>query len=114
MTNLGQMLAVSQAYGTPEAQRKLAQTDSLKSAHEVELQKRSQQRELEALMEQELAKASDSGGWDMLGDLGKALSFIPGIGTGVGAGLQALSGAGTAASQKSKLEKLMESSKFDK
>tara|TARA_R110000824_G_scaffold172942_2_gene350914 strand:- start:340 stop:1212 length:873 start_codon:yes stop_codon:yes gene_type:complete len=114
MATFGQMLAASQAYATPEAQRKLAQTDSLKSEHEVGVQKKSQQQELEALMEEQLAKASGSGGWDMLGNLGKVLSFVPGIGTGVGAGLQALSGAGTAGSQKSKLEKLMKSSKFDK
>jgi len=114
MATFGQMLAASQAYGSPDAQRKLAQTDSLKSEYEVGVQKKSQQQELQALMEEELAKASGSGGWGLLGDLGKVLSFVPGIGTGVGAGLQALSGAGTAGSQKSKLEKLMKGSKFDK
>ena len=113
-TNFGQMLAATQAYGTPEQQRQLAQSQSQTAGHEVEVQKKSQQQELQALMEAELAKASDSGGWGLLGDLGKVLSFIPAVGTGVGAGLQAFSAAGTAGSQKSKLEKLLAGDKFKK
>ena len=109
-----QMLASISALQSPQRGMRIAQPDFIKSQFAVKKGKQGQQKEFQALMEEQLAKASDSGGWDLLGDLGKVLSFVPGLGTGVGAGFQALSAAGTAGSQESKLEKLMKSSKFDK
>tara|TARA_R110000824_G_scaffold274005_3_gene462624 strand:- start:6567 stop:7355 length:789 start_codon:yes stop_codon:yes gene_type:complete len=107
----GQMLASINALQSPQTGIRIAQPDFIKSQFAVKKEKQSQQKEFQALMEEELAKASDSGGWGLLGDLGKAISFIPGVGTGLGAGFQALSAAGTASSQKSALEDTLQSSR---
>jgi hypothetical protein len=115
MTNLGQMLAVAQAYSTPEQQRRIAQTEGQQKEFEVAKEKKSQMDELQALMEAEMKRASEKGGvFKKLGDLGKILSFIPGVGTGWSAGLGAISGAGQAAAQKIALNKLRKDSRFAK
>ena len=115
MANFGQMLAAAQAYATPEQERKRAQTQSQGAEYEVKKEKKSQMDELQALMEAEMKKASESSGpFGALGDIGKLISFIPGIGTGVGAGMQALSGMGQAKGQKDALKKLMKDPKFAK
>ena len=59
MANFGEMLAVAQAYGTPEQQRALAQSESKKKEFEVEKEKRIEIARLPALMEAELKKASE-------------------------------------------------------
>ena len=110
MSQYGQMLAAAQAFATPEQQRKLAQTQSQASEYAVGKEKKSQQEELEALMEAEMKKASEKKGkFGFLGDLGKLAGFFM---PGVGAGLQALSGASQASSQKKALKKLMKDPKF--
>ena len=112
MSQYGQMLAAAQAFATPEQQRKLAQTQSQASEYAVGKEKKSQQEELEALMEAEMKKASEKKGkFGFLGDLGKLAGFFM---PGVGAGLQALSGASQASSQKKALKKLMKDPKFAK
>ena len=114
-TNFGQMLAAAQAYATPEQQRALAQSESKEKEFEVEKEKRKQMKELQDLMEAELEKASKgSDFFSGIGDIGKLLSFIPGVGTGISAGLQAISGAGIAGKQKSQLKDLMKDPKFAK
>ena len=115
-TNLGQMLAVAQAYASPEQQRKIAQSEAGKAEQTVESEKETQMAELQKLMEDEMKKASDEkgifGGW--AGGLGQLLSFIPAVGTGWGAGLQALEGMGQAKAQKDALRKLSRNPKFAK
>ena len=56
-TNLGQMLAVAQAYASPEQQRKLAQSEAGKAEQTVESEKETQMAELQKLMEDEMKKA---------------------------------------------------------
>ena len=112
MSQYGQMLAAAQAFATPEQQRKLAQTQSQASEYAVGKEKKSQQEELEALMEAEMKKASEKKGkFGFLGALGKLAGFFM---PGVGAGLQALSSAGQASAQKKALKKLMKDPKFAK
>ena len=115
MANYGQMLAAAQAYATPEQQRKLAQSESQGAEFEVEKEKKSQMEELQDLMEKAMQEASRKKGmFGGLGKLGELISFIPGIGTGVGAGMQALSGFGQAKGQKDALKKLLKDPKFAK
>ena len=115
MANFGQMLAAAQAYATPEQQRKQAQSEAQGADFEVEKEKKSQMKELQELMEKELAKASGKGGFfKKLGDLGSLLGFIPGVGTAWSAGLGAISGAGQANAQKKALKNLMKSKDFAK
>ena len=115
-TNFGQMLAAAQAYATPEQERKRAQSQAQESEFEVGKEKKSQMDELQALFEAELEKASGKKGMfgGAFGDIGKLLSFIPGVGTGVGAGLQALEGMGQAAGQKKALKGIMKDPRFAK
>tara|TARA_R100001594_G_C4053723_1_gene265482 strand:- start:9240 stop:10049 length:810 start_codon:yes stop_codon:yes gene_type:complete len=111
-TNFGQMLAAAQAYTAPQEQRAMAQSQSQQKEFEVEKEKRKQLEELQALMEAEMNRAS-RGSWleRKLGGFGKILSvFNP----TVGAGLQSLSSAGTAARQKKALKSLMKDPKFAK
>ena len=100
-TNFGQMLAAAQAQYAPEQERQFAQSQAQTAGREVERQKKTQIEELQALFEAEMEKASKSKGifGGHFGNIGKLLSFIPGVGTGVGAGLQALEGMGQAAGQ---------------
>ena len=115
MANFGQMLAAAQAFATPEQQRNIAQTQSQSAEFEVKKEKKSQMDELQDLMEKAMQEASDKKGmFGGLGNLGKLISFIPGIGTGVGAGMQALSGFGQAKGQKDALKKLLKDPKFAK
>ena len=115
-SNLGQMLAVAQAYATPDQQRKLAQSEAGRAEKVVEKEQKKQQSELQDLMEQLMQEASDEkgmfGGW--AGGLGKLLSFIPGVGTGWGAGLQALEGMGQAKAQKEALRGAYRDPRFAK
>ena len=106
MANFGQMLAAAQAYATPEQERMKAQSQSQAAEYEVGKEKKSQQKELEALMQAELEAASGKGGFfKKLGNLGSLLGFIPGVGPMVSAGLGAVSGMGQADAQKKALKK---------
>ena len=93
----GQMLAAAQAFATPEQQRKVAQTQSQGADFEVKKEKKSQMEELQAMMEAELKRASNKGGFfKNLGNLGKVLGFIPGVGTLASGLIGGIAGAGQA------------------
>ena len=111
----GQMLAAAQAFATPEQQRKVAQTQSQGADFEVKKEKKSQMEELQAMMEAELKRASNKGGFfKNLGNLGKVLGFIPGVGTLASGLIGGIAGAGQAGAQKKALKKLMKDPKFAK
>jgi len=103
-----QMLASINALQSPQTNVRLSQPDFIKSQFAVKKEKQSQQKEFQALMEQELAKASDSGGWGFLGDLGSLVSFFNPV---IGAALTTAGATGTAARQKSKLGDTLQSSR---
>ncbi len=115
-TNLGQMLAVAQAFASPQQQRALAESESKKKEFQVQKEKTRQRKEFEALMEKLMKEASGEEGMfgGALGKVGKLLSFIPAIGTGWGAGLQALEGFGKADAQKEALKGIMKDPRFAK
>ena len=57
MATFGQMLAAAQAYSTPEQQKKIAASEALEKQYEVEKEKKSQQQELQSLIEKGLKES---------------------------------------------------------
>ena len=112
MANFGQMLSVAQAYGTPEQQRKIAETQSMRAESEVKDVKRKQMEELEALMEQAMKEAeSKKGRFGNLGDLGKVVGLFNPM---IGAGLSSIGAGSQARGQQKALKALMNDPRFAK
>ena len=110
MATFGQMLAAAQAYSTPEQQKKIAASEALEKQYEVEKEKKSQQQELQSLIEKGLKESSKSR-WGVLGKIGKAASFFNPT---LAAAISTISDVGTAVDQKSALKKLIKDPKFAK
>ena len=112
MANFGQMLSVAQAYGTPEQQRKIAETQSMRAESEVKDVKKKQMEELEALMEQAMKEAeSKKGRFGNLGDLGKVVGLFNPM---IGAGLSSIGAGSQARGQQKALKALMNDPRFAK
>tara|TARA_R110002020_G_scaffold102635_1_gene240868 strand:- start:2798 stop:3622 length:825 start_codon:yes stop_codon:yes gene_type:complete len=113
MANFGQMLAAAQAYATPQAEQKKAQSDAEKSERVVGKEKIKQKKELEALMELMAKEAEKKKGGFLsnLGGVGKLISaFMP----GVGAALSGLAEGDKARAQKKGLEAISSDARLRK
>jgi len=106
--SLGQMLEAAQAYADPMSEAVKAESESKKADYEVNVGKHWQKKKLEELMRAVLSDASSGGGiFKNLGEAGKILGFIPGVGeiaSGVTSGLEAW---GQAREQKSRLKDIL-------
>ena len=117
MANLAQMLAASQAMLNPSIEARKVELEKEKTNIEVGKAKRRQAAKLQAEMEAAIRKATKRrkrGFGRFFSGLGKLLSFIPGVGTAVGAGISGLGSALQAKQQRMGLRELRKSGAFDK